>query len=704
MLNLNDLRVEFLQRSRRRRRISHCLENTQSESLRSAQDDSERTQDDREALASCCARLATGLLSLLVAGAAAALVAASSLAARDRNPAPPPAAADQTEISGLEKYYRERARRNPQDQVAFEGMAILEVRRADYAGAIASYRRALELAPHDYDAQVGLARTLAYNGQYDAAQAAFQVILKERPEDTDGIEGLARVFVWSGRPTAALPIFQGLAKRYPASRQYALELARVEMRLAQYPEARQTLAALLTADPRNREAQLQLASLDLLEGHPADALRRFNHLLMKDPTDAEALRGNARLAYYRGDLKYAHDLVSKLVQDDPHDVPTLLLLAHLERALHNRRKAGALLARAESLDARNEEARELRASLRSDSCPTWHTSASWAREIGSSGPASAEDLRTFGYESTWGFSALPRSDSYFSMYYLPSNSPSGGIRGAVGPSEFLYRQTTYLGPQLTLRGGLGLARFGPGELAGIPTQDAPIRSARTRPVEFINLSYAARKKLRVDFTEAQSALAYTPTAVRLGVRETRTSAGLNYHFNARTELSLESFSTNLSTIPYDHVLTANGSIQAVIHTADRKRGRGGSITFDRQVFRRHGVALDLGYSGLAYGFRGGQQQYYMGFFSPGFYQRHYLTTRFVGRLRGPLGYDFSGGVGVQQVELGGSVQPALLLNPALTVKTSPRVQLSLGYTYYDSSQSFGILRGNAVRLSTDWKF
>jgi len=704
MLNLNDLRVEFLQRSRRRRRISHCLENTQSESLRSAQDDSERTQDDREALASCCARLATGLLSLLVAGAAAALVAASSLAARDRNPAPPPAAADQTEISGLEKYYRERARRNPQDQVAFEGMAILEVRRADYAGAIASYRRALELAPHDYDAQVGLARTLAYNGQYDAAQAAFQVILKERPEDTDGIEGLARVFVWSGRPTAALPIFQGLAKRYPASRQYALELARVEMRLAQYPEARQTLAALLTADPRNREAQLQLASLDLLEGHPADALRRFNHLLMKDPTDAEALRGNARLAYYRGDLKYAHDLVSKLVQDDPHDVPTLLLLAHLERALHNRRKAGALLARAESLDARNEEARELRASLRSDSCPTWHTSASWAREIGSSGPASAEDLRTFGYESTWGFSALPRSDSYFSMYYLPSNSPSGGIRGAVGPSEFLYRQTTYLGPQLTLRGGLGLARFGPGELAGIPTQDAPIRSARTRPVEFINLSYAARKKLRVDFTEAQSALAYTPTAVRLGVRETRTSAGLNYHFNARTELSLESFSTNLSTIPYDHVLTANGSIQAVIHTADRKRGRGGSITFDRQVFRRHGVALDLGYSGLAYGFRGGQQQYYMGFFSPGFYQRHYLTTRVVGRLRGPLGYDFSGGVGVQQVELGGSVQPALLLNPALTVKTSPRVQLSLGYTYYDSSQSFGILRGNAVRLSTDWKF
>jgi len=645
-----------------------------------------------------------GWLSLLAALAAAGLLAPSSLPARDRNPLPPPAVAKQAEISGLEKYYQERARRNPQDHVAFEGMAILAVRRADYAGAIASYRRALELAPRDYDAQAGLSRALAYNGQYDAAQAAFQAILEEHPEDADAFAGLGRVHMWSGRPRAARPIFQGLAKRYPASPEYALELARVEMRLAQYPEARQTLAALVTADPRNREAQLQLASLDVLQGRPADALRRFNSLLAKDPTDAEALRGNARLAYYRGDLKYAHDLASKMVQDDPRDVPTLLLLAQLERALHNRRQAAALLARAETLDARNEEARELRSSLRQDSRPTFHTSASWAREIGSGDLAGAEDLRTLGYETTWGFSALPRSDSYFSAYYLPSSSPSGGNRGAVGPSEFLYRQTTYLGPQLTLRGGFGLARFGPGELAGIPTQDAPIRSAGTRPVEFINLGYAARKKMRVDFTEARSALAYTPTAVRLGVAETRTTAGLTYRFNARTELGLESFSTSLSTIPYDHVLTANGSIEAVIRAADRKSGRGGSLTFDRQVFHRHGVALDLGYSGLAYGFRGGQQQFYMGFFTPGFYQRHYLTTRVVGKLHGALGYDFSGGMGVQQVELGGSVRPALLLNPALTVKTSQRAQLSLGYTYYDSSQSFGALRGNAVRLSTDWKF
>jgi tetratricopeptide (TPR) repeat protein len=642
-------------------------------------------------------------LSVLVA-VAAALVAPSSLTARDRNTPPPPAATYQTEISGLEKYYRERARRNPQDRVAFEGMAILEVRRADYAGAIASYRRALELAPHDYDAQMGLARTLAYSGQYAAAQSAFQTILKEHPEDTDACEGLALVHMWSGRPLAALRIFQDLAKRYPANRDYTLELARAEMRLARYPEARQTLIALLTANPCNREAQLQFASLDLLEGHPGDALRRYNRLLTRDPTDVEALRGNARLAYYRGDLKYAHDLVSKLVEDDPHNVPTLLLLAHLERALHNRRKAAALLARAETLDAGNDEARELRASLRNDSRPAFHTSASWGREITSGDPAGAEDLRTFGYEATWGFSSLPRSDSYFSMYDLPSSSPSPGIRGAVGPSEFLYRQTTYWGPQLTLRGGLGLARFGPGELAGIPTQAAPIRAAGTRPVGFINLSYAAREKLRVDFTEAHSALAYTPTAVRLGVAETRTTAGLNYHFDNRTELSLESFSTSLSTIPYDHVVISNGSIAAVTHEADRKSGRGGSLTFDRQVFRRHGVALDLGYSGLAYGFRGTPQQPYMGLFTPGFYQRHYLTTHVVGRLRGPLGYDFSGGMGVQQVELGGSVRPALLLNPALTVKTSPRVQLSLGYTYYDSSQSLGALRGDAVRLSTDWKF
>jgi tetratricopeptide (TPR) repeat protein len=641
--------------------------------------------------------------TLLAVLAAAALLARPAQPAEKESSTSPPIAegGKLQEPSRLEKLYQERAARNPQDAEAFEGMAILQVRRGDYPDAINSYHRVLEITPDDCDARVGLGRALAFNGQYDAALRAFQGLLQERPGDTDALEGWARVQAWAGHPAAALPIFQKLAAQYPANPEYAVGLARVEMNLHQYAAARKTLAALLAAQPRNRDAQLQLAYLDLFEGHQAEALRRFNHLISENPTDAEALEGNARIAYYRGDLVYARNLAAKIVDDDPSDADALLLLANLERALHHTRQARALLYRAETLDPRNPETHELENHLRSESRPTLHTSASWAREIGSGSSSSTEDLSAFGYENTWGFFALPRSESFLSLAYLPSQSPSGGIQGAVGPSQLVYRQTTYLTPQLTLRGGVGLARFGPGALAGIPTQEQPIASAGMRPLGFAGVSYALKKKLTVDFTAARNAVTYTPTAVRLGVMENRLSAGLDYHFNAITDLRIEPFFTDASTVSYHHEYYYVGTPRVEV---DHNRYKGASLTFDRRVFHKSSLAVDLGYAGLEYSLYGGRQNPYIGIFNPGFYQRHYLTTHVVGKLRGPFRFDFSGGAGMQQVEHGAPRKLALLLSPALTLKASPRLSLSLGYTRYDNSQSLGTLRGNAVRLSSDWRF
>jgi tetratricopeptide (TPR) repeat protein len=602
----------------------------------------------------------------------------------------------------LERLYRERTARNPQDVEAFEGMAILQVRRRDYAGAIASYRRVLELTPNDHDAKVSLGRALAFAGQYDDALRNFQALLQERQGDTDALEGMARVQTWAGRPAAALAIFQKLAAHYPANPEYALGVARAEMHLHQYPEAQKSLTALLAAHPRNREAQLQLAYLELFEGHQAAALRRFNHLISENPTDAEALEGNVRVAYYRGDLEYARNLAAKIVDDDPRDADALLLLANLERALHHRRQARALVDRAEAFAPGNTDARELESSLHSDSRPTLHTSASFAREIGSASSSNPEDLSTFGYETTWGFFALPRSESYLSMTYLPSQSPGGGNQGAVGPSQLFYHQTTYLTPRVTVRGGVGVARFGPGELIGIPTEVQPITSAGSRPMGFVNMSYALEKKLTVVLTLARAAITYTPTAVRLGVMEDRLSAGLYYHFNLKTDLRFEPYLNDHSTVSYGHVIEPSLPTPAQVNQVDRNHSGGVAIIFNRKLLHKSSLALDLGYDGIAYGIRGGLEGTYMGFFNPDFYQRHYLTTHAVGKIHGPLGYDFSVGGGIQQVEHGGSISPALLFSPGFSLKVSPRLSLTLGYTHYDNSQSLGTLSGNAVRLTTDW--
>jgi tetratricopeptide (TPR) repeat protein len=636
--------------------------------------------------------------------AAATLLAPAASAVKKRIPPPPSLAAGRIteEPSPLEKLYHERAARNPQDVEAFEGMAILQVRRRAYANAIASYRRVLELTPRDHDAKVGLGRALAFDGQYDAALRNFQGLLQERPGDTDALEGLARVQMWAGHPAAALPIFQNLAAIYPANSEYAMGLARVEMTLHQYPQARKTLIALLAIQPRLAEARLQLATLDLFEGRLAQASQLFDLVMPGDPIDA--LKGKVRIAYYRGDLAYAYDWAEWITEENPNDVGNLLLLARIERALHRRRKAYALVHRAENLDTDNSEARDLEHSLDLDGQPTLHTAASFAREIGSGSSSSGEDLSAPGFETTWGMTAVPSSESSLSLYYLHAQSPSGGVQGAVGPSQILYRQTTYVTSQITVRGGFGLTRYGPGELAAIPTQRSPITSAGTRPFAFGSISYAPDTNSTVELTLARAAVTCTPTSVRLGVMEDRLSAGVAYRFDAKTDLRLEPFLTDDFSISYDHAASLVGSSPGPTSEVDHKRGGGASLTFSHKVIQKPSVAFDLGYSGLAYGFAGSPLRPYLGFFNPGFYQRHYLTARIVGKIWGPLTYDLSSGSGVQQIEHGTHLEPALFVSPAVTLKASSRLSLTLAYSYYDSAQTLGTVEGNAVRLSTDWRF
>jgi long-subunit fatty acid transport protein len=94
----------------------------------------------------------------------------------------------------------------------------------------------------------------------------------------------------------------------------------------------------------------------------------------------------------------------------------------------------------------------------------------------------------------------------------------------------------------------------------------------------------------------------------------------------------------------------------------------------------------------------------MGFFNPRFYQVHQLTARLYGTVRGPLGYDFAGGLGVQQVETHQPLTRALNLNPAFSYRINRRLSLKLGYLHYNYAQSLGVIRGNGVTLSIDSRF
>ena len=581
--------------------------------------------------------------------------------------------------------------------------------RGDFAAAIQAYKQALKMDPENTDLKLGLARALSLSGHSEESKPLYQQLLLKTPDDADALEGLWNAFLRSDHPFEARAIFERLAARHPANPEFQVDLARVEVRLGHYKHAREILSAVLTFHPRHREARLQLAYVKLYQGRYAAALADFAILLKVDPTDFEALLGNARVNYFRGDIAYSYALVSKLVSDRPNDFDAVFLLANLERARHHPQQALELLARADQLSPGNAESIQLERTLRQDQAVTFHAAASYAREIsaGNGSPDlvgfSGQDLRRFVYDSTLGFSMLPRTKSSVSFDSMPATSP-GALGGAVVPSQVTYRQTTSVLPNLLLRGGAGLIRFGPGGLQDIPGQSQPVSAATYRPLGFVNASYALKNNLNLDLTVARDPIPYTPLSVRMGVMESRVEGGLRYSFAAHTDLQFDLFTAHYSSIRFQQLEVVHGIPSLVPYTTLREPAHGGSVALVRNVLRFEHASLDMGYAGRVYGFTGSQQKDYMGFFNPTFYQVHQLTARAYGALRGPLGYDFSGGLGVQQVDTHQPFTQALNLTPALSFKINPRLLLKLGYTHYNYAQSLGVIRGNGVTLSTDSRF
>ncbi|HXJ94893.1 MAG TPA: tetratricopeptide repeat protein, partial [Terriglobia bacterium] len=647
---------------------------------------------------------------------AALAVSARCSAAWGAAPAALPIALDSSPASGVCEANTDRARlaaaAAPSDVDAELKLARELAACRQYPEAIAACRRALAAHPDDRGVQLQIARLLAWDHRYDESISAFRSLLKQHPDDREALEGLARAQVWSGKSADAAVTYRQLAAAHPDSAEYLFEAARLEAETHQYPAARDRLASLLAIQPGNLDARLLLAQLELKQSQYSSALRQFERVLERRPTDPQALMGAAQAHYYTGELAKACAEASTLVAQQPQNFDALFLLASIERAQGHLYKARTLLNRAERLSPHNTEADELREKLRDESSTVLHTTLGYSRETGGPGYSGAapspidEDLRSATYASTLDFTALPHSNSSLSWNALPVESPSGIIAGAAAPREFLYRQTTRVNPRLTLRGGIGIQRFGPGIPVDLPNSAGPQPSATATPVGFIGGTFALSSHFSFDLTHARAGITYTPLAVRLGVVSSRTEGGINITFDPRTALHLTYFREHFTTQPYEQLTGRSDPDTGEAATLDaplQESGSGGALDFNRRIIDRERFAVDAGYSMTMFGYDGARRGVYLGFFTPNFYERELLNTRFTGHFTRRFGYDFSQGVGVQQVGYHQPFKKALLLNPALTFKATRYVTATIGYTHYDSAQSLGIVRGNGVRLGIDYR-
>jgi hypothetical protein len=351
----------------------------------------------------------------------------------------------------------------------------------------------------------------------------------------------------------------------------------------------------------------------------------------------------------------------------------------------------------------------MRRRIRSESSVTLHTTAAFAREIGPPSQFGTntglpnEDLRTYVYGGTLGFSFLPRTDSFLSYNALPSDAPAGplrdsngnqiptGITGAVAPQQILYRQSTQVNDRWKVRGGGGMIRFGPEVNVDLPGQPGPAPSAGSRPIGLAGITYAPTKSFSIDIDANFMPITYTPTSVRYGVMRAGIGGGLNFYFDPKTNLHLD--------YSYGHITSRdiNGS-------NIRDDGHFGGLDFNRIVATSEPISLDLGFESVWFGYAGRDRGTYLGFFNPHFYQRYLVAPRIYGKLYGPVGYDLAGGIGVQKSDSGNPVKLGGRVSPTLTFKVNDHFSFGLGYTYYNTAQALGTLRGNAFRVTTDWKF
>lgn len=604
---------------------------------------------------------------------------------------------------------------HPGDEAALRRLAVAEAQLGLYSKAIRDDQRALMLDPKDSEAQQHMAQILAWSGQYAAAIDAYNQLLRSDPEDRQARERLAQTDLWAGRLTDALAANQALLRRDPGGVDEELRIARLEIRLRHEEAAGKTLTELLRQQAENRAARLDRAQIEMHKGQLPEALVDYNAVLDQDFADPDACFGAARIYYYLGQPKRAEPLALRAARERPGNTDYLLLAARVEFALRHRKQARAWLHSASRLAPSSEDVRELAARMQSEPRVTVETQSSYAREIAVQNPLALagganlaartiEDLSSYGSSIRTSFSFLPQSSSYVLLAASPSNSPFGGIQGAVAPAELMYGQTTPVASWATLRGGFGIARLGPGEL---PTHNPPGEPVRAIParglaaVGYAGYSLFPNRTFGFDLTASRAMNVATPVSVRLGVIETRVSAGLHYALNERTQVRAL-FDHIVDAAPLFYDTDESGPSALFVHGRDV--GNEGRIVFDRSLIRTERFSLDAGYAGLAFGFKGARRGTWMGFFNPDFYEQQMATIHLSDALFGPLRFTFDGGAGVQRVGYGTSFTRASKTNPALSFQLTRTFRLTVGYTHYDFSQALGTVRGNAVTLETRWSF
>lgn len=174
------------------------------------------------------------------------------------------------------RQYTSAARACPQLRNAYERLAALAVRDADWTGAIEHYRTLVDLEPDELDLQLTLGALYLQAGFPEHAVEGFQRALLIEPECAEealeGAESLAN----DGQLAQAIHAIQTLVEQYPGAAELHVHLADLLVKTGADADAVRHYRAALDLHPGFVEATVKLGTQHLRAGRLVEAARLFN--------------------------------------------------------------------------------------------------------------------------------------------------------------------------------------------------------------------------------------------------------------------------------------------------------------------------------------------------------------------------------------------------------------------------------------------
>lgn len=167
----------------------------------------------------------------------------------------------------------------PDEPMAYNLLAQVATRDADFVEAEALYRKSLEINPAQYEVRLNLAQVQMWGGNQQEAIERFQKLLEEDPDRTDVQINLAWSLYGDEQYEESLVHWNEVVEIIPGHTGFLLARANVHLLMGMLEEAEADARTALEWEPGQRDAMNILISLSMLNNRPEETVEQLRELL-----------------------------------------------------------------------------------------------------------------------------------------------------------------------------------------------------------------------------------------------------------------------------------------------------------------------------------------------------------------------------------------------------------------------------------------